>query len=154
MFEIVNMKKYAGGIDEAIQFYHGTWGSDRNYAFYYDAIIHSTDGNNGLPRFYVLLKHGRIIGCYGLVVNDFISRHDLCPWLAGLYVIEQERGHSLGSRLLQHGEAEAKKAGYSILYLTTDHDGYYEKYGWERIEDGYEHSGNATRIYRKLLTEE
>ena len=42
---------------------------------------------------------------------------------------------------------EAALAGFSTLYLTTDHDGYYEKYGWTRIEDGYDRDGEPCRIY-------
>ena len=42
---------------------------------------------------------------------------------------------------------EAGHAGFPRLYLTTDHDGYYEKYGWKRIEDGYDRDGAACRIY-------
>lgn len=37
--------------------------------------------------------------------------------------------------------------GYGALYLTTDHDGYYEKYGWSRMEDGYNLFGERSRIY-------
>lgn len=34
----------------------------------------------------------------------------------------------------------------------TDHDGYYEKYGWQRIEDGIDlFTGQASRIYKMNL---
>ena len=57
-------------------------------------------------------------------------------------------GQALGGLLLEHGIKEAALAGFSTLYLTTDHDGYYEKYGWARIEDGYDRDGEPCRIYR------
>ena len=151
MYKIINMKDYSGCIDEAIRFYHSKWGRENNYVFFHDAIMHSTNSPTGLPRFYILTKETEIVGCYGLIVNDFISRHDLWPWLAGLYVNETERGKTLGNFMMEHAEIEAKTLGFSNIYLTTDHDGYYEKYGWKRIEDGYEISGAFTRIYMKKL---
>ncbi|HAW70392.1 MAG TPA: GNAT family N-acetyltransferase, partial [Firmicutes bacterium] len=49
-------------------------------------------------------------------------------------------------------EKEARNIGFSVIYLTTDHDGYYEKYGWQRIEDGVDlFSGQPSRIYAKQL---
>jgi N-acetylglutamate synthase-like GNAT family acetyltransferase len=150
-YSIVNMLDYSIGLDAAIKFYHAKWGNDKNYIFFADAIRHSSKAETGLPRFYLLLKQNEMVGCCGLVTNDFISRHDLYPWMAGIYVIKSERGQHLGNFMMRHAEAEAKIAGHSTLYLTTDHDGYYEKYGWERMEDGFELSGKPTRIYRKLL---
>ena len=151
MFEIVNVKEYSEGIERAVKYIHGVWGKADNYMYYCDAIVHSSNSTTSIPRFYLLLRDGEIIGCYGLVTNDFISRHDLYPWFACLYIEEQERGNNLGELLMEHAEKEAKKSGFSAIYLTTDHDGYYEKFGWKRIEDGYELNDKKTRIYDKRL---
>ena len=105
-----------------------------------------------LPQFFLLLKNNEIIGCSALVTNDFISRHDLFPWMACLYVDEKERGNDYGNLLMEYAEQEAKKVGFSTIYLTTDHDGYYERYGWKRIEDGIDlFSCKPSRIYFKEL---
>ena len=148
MPEIINVRDYSGGLEAAARFFHAAW-SGIDYRFYRDAIEHSSLDGSSLPRFYLLLKDGSPIGCYGLAVNDFISRHDLYPWFVALFVDEAERGHALGAMLLDHALVEAGKAGFDTLYLTTDHDGYYEKYGWTRIEDGYERDGAPAKIYRK-----
>lgn len=151
MLKIVNIKDYEGGLEEAISYYHSKWGTQNNFSFFKDAMINSSKRTDGLPRFYLLLKNEKIIGCCCLVTNDFISRHDLIPWLAGIYIEKNERGKQLGNLLMKHAEGDAKKIGYSQIFLTTDHDGYYEKYGWHRIEDGYELDGESTRIYKKDL---
>jgi N-acetylglutamate synthase-like GNAT family acetyltransferase len=149
---IVNMLEHAGGVEEAAAYYHAKWGRPGNLPFFLDAIRHSARGVTGLPRFYLALDDdGRILGCCGLIANDFISRHDLIPWLCGLFVEEQVRGKALGAELMRRVEEDARAAGYREIFLTTDHDGYYERYGWQRIEDGHDPSGAATRIYRKLI---
>ena len=151
LYQIINMLDYSGDIDKAIMFYHKAWGNEKNYSFFEDAIKHSTNKKTGLPRFYVLLKKEDIVGCIGLISCDFISRSDLSPWIAGVFILESERRKELGSFMIQHVETEAKNAGFSTLFLTTDLNGYYEKYGWERMEDAYGLSGNSTKIYQKKL---
>jgi len=146
MPEIINVQDWRGGLEAAADWFHKAWpGIHRD--FYLDAMRHSSGKDCPLPRFYLALENERPVGCFGLAVNDFISRHDLWPWLVALYVDEAARGQALGSRLLEHGVREAGRAGFPRLYLTTDHDGYYEKYGWQRIEDGCDRDGAACRIY-------
>lgn len=151
MYRIINFKNYHDP-DAAIRYYHGQWGGPDNFAFFEDAMRHASDTAPHLPRFYVLLNDQRIVGCCGLITADFISRGDLSPWICGIFVDPSERGQQLGSRLIAHAAAEAASLGFAAAYINTDHDGYYERYGWQRIEDGYDlFSGQPTRIYRCAL---
>ncbi|MCY9140579.1 GNAT family N-acetyltransferase [Peribacillus frigoritolerans] len=60
--------------------------------------------------------YGEIIGCAGLISNDFISRMDLWPWICALYIDNSYRGRSLGKELLLRAKADAEKAGSIPLY--------------------------------------
>ena len=40
-----------------------------------------------------------------------------------------------------------KKAGFDNLYLSTEHIGYYEKYGFQYIGQSYHPWGDESRIY-------
>ena len=152
MIKIVDVKEYSGGLKAGIDYIHGCWGNDNNYAFYEDAIKNSSLPGKPLPQFFLMIKDDKIIGCSALIANDFISRHDLYPWMACLYVAKEERGHQYGNMLIEFAEKRAAAAGFEAIYLTTDHDGYYEKYGWQRIEDGIDlFTAQPTRIYKKKL---
>ncbi|HPS38258.1 MAG TPA: GNAT family N-acetyltransferase [Candidatus Cloacimonadota bacterium] len=135
------------GIEAAAKYIHNIWGRKENFCFYYDAIVHASLTDTALPRFYLMLEDDVVIGCYALLINDLISRQDLYPWLACLFIEPSHRGKALGSKLLEHGLKEAARIGYKKVFLTTDHDGYYEKYGWTRMEDGYNLFGEKGRIY-------
>lgn len=148
MYEIINVNDHQNGLDEAVKYIHSIWGNSANLPFYRDAISHSSLLGKPLPRFYLMLDEEKIIGCYALLTNDLISRQDLWPWFACVFIDKNYRGSQLGYELMKNGIAEARKLGYKTLYLTTDHDGYYEKYGWIRMEDGYEFNGDCTRIYK------
>jgi N-acetylglutamate synthase-like GNAT family acetyltransferase len=46
---------------------------------------------------------------------------------------------------------DAKVAGFQNLYLSTDHVGYYEKYGFKYIGNGYHPWDEESRIYEIAL---
>lgn len=144
-YHIIDSHQYPGGVEAAISYIHSKWGNPQNLNFYRDAIMNY---GPSLPRFFLLCQNETIVGCGALIANDIISRHDLMPWYACHYVESAHRGKHLGELLLKHACKLGQELGYPTLYLSTDHDAYYEKYGWQRIEDGFEPSGAATRIYR------
>lgn len=147
--EIVELKERNSLFDKAVQVFWKQWGNENNYKFYEDAIVHSFTTSTDIPRFYVAIENGQIIGTYALLRNDLNSRQDLCSWLACLYVDEEFRGREIGSKLLQHSLQEAAKKGYDKLYLSTDLEDYYEKYGWRNSGLVYGVSGNHIKLYEK-----
>ena len=114
---------------------------------YRDCIEHCIDSSSLLPQWYILLKDDKIIGCAGLITNDFISRMDLYPWLAAVFIEEEFRGNNYASLLINRAKEDAKKMGFKHLYLCTDHDGYYEKLGFSYIGDGYHPWEEQSKIY-------
>ncbi|SUP35874.1 acetyltransferase [Vibrio owensii] len=151
MYQVLNVNEYPQGVEVCIKYIHTKWGSEDNYAYFENAILHSSKKEDAIPQFYVLVTEGEIAGCFGLIINDFVSRHDLYPWLSSLFIEPQHRGKRLSELLFNHALNAAKSMGFQSLYLTTDHDGLYEKFGWDRIEDAYDPSGYVTKVYRKSL---
>jgi GNAT superfamily N-acetyltransferase len=145
--EIIELRDRNHLFEKAVQVFWKVWGSEDNYKFYEDCMIHSASTSETLPRFYVALEAGEIIGTYALLRNDINSRQDLCPWLACLFVEEKHRGQEIGALLLQHGLEEAAKKGYKKLYLTSDLEGFYEKYGWRNNGLAYGIGGGNIKIY-------
>ncbi|WP_163581295.1 GNAT family N-acetyltransferase [Gracilibacillus saliphilus] len=147
--KIIELKERNNLFEKALQVFWEQWGNEHNYTFYEDAMVHSCTTKSAIPRFYVAVKEGNIIGTYALIRNDLNSRQDLCPWLACLYVDEQHRGNRFGYKLLEHALEEAAKKGYKNLYLSTDLEGYYEKYGWINSGIVYGVSGEHIKLYEK-----
>ena len=79
---------------------------------YEDCITHCITSESSLPQWYLSLNQEKIIGCVGLITNDFISRMDLYPWTCTLYIEEFYRGNEYGRLLLEHAQADAKKVGF------------------------------------------
>lgn len=97
------------------------------------------------------MSGGEPAGCAGLIANDFISRMDLWPWACALYVAEHMRGHAYGRLLLDRAAEDARRAGFGKLYLSTDHAGLYEKWGFRYIGQGYHPWDAESRIYERTL---
>jgi len=76
---------------------------------------------------------------------------DLYPWLCALFIEPSHRGRALGSLLIEQGKKDARKAGFSKLYLCSDHVGYYEHYGFKRIGTGYHPWGETSGIFMAEL---
>jgi N-acetylglutamate synthase-like GNAT family acetyltransferase len=152
--QIINVREHVEYQDKAIKYIQNKWANENTLKLYEDCITHSLKTDNSLPIWYLLENRGEIIGCAGLISNDFISRMDLWPWVCALYIEEDYRGISLGEKLLLKIQEDTKDAGFNKLYLCTNHIGYYEKYGFSYIGDDYHPWGSMSRIYEASLTKQ
>jgi len=145
--KIISIRESPKYKDIAISFFQKSWKSVLPI-IYEDCINNSLNSRNPLPHWYLLEKEDEIIGCAGLITNDFISRMDLYPWVCAIFVEEKYRGNAYGSLLIDKAKTDARKAGFEYLNLCTDHLGFYEKYGFKYIGQGYHPWGEESRIYQ------
>ena len=144
---VINIREHPAYMEQAITYIQSKWGNRRNKKVYEDCISKSIDAKSPLPIWYLLLDGETTIGCAGLITNDFISRMDLCPWLCALYIEKKYRGQGFAGLLISQIKDDVTKMGLDTLYLCTDHKGYYEKFEFSYIGDGYHPWGESSRIY-------
>jgi N-acetylglutamate synthase-like GNAT family acetyltransferase len=133
--------------DQAIEYFQRSW-AEVDPVIYEQAISFSITAQDSLPQWYLLLKENEIIGCAGLITNDFISRGDLYPWLCALFIDEQHRGNAYAVLLMEKIKEDTKSLGFKNLYLCTSLENYYEKYGFQYIGDGRHPWGEDSKIYQ------
>lgn len=90
---VIRLREYPEKIDSILSYVKKQWASEETTAVYEDCLTHALTTKNVLPQWYALMAGEEIIGCAGLITNDFISRMDLWPWLCAVYVDTQHRGH-------------------------------------------------------------
>ncbi len=93
-----------------------------------------------IPATYVALENNELLGSVTLVEHDILTRPDLSPRLAGVYVSPAHRHQGIGSVLVRHAVQQAARMGVKRLFLYT-HPAreFYEKLGWHLLaEDEYE----------------
>ncbi|THE13044.1 GNAT family N-acetyltransferase [Bacillus timonensis] len=149
--KIISIKENPEYMKRAITYFQSKWANEQSMMVYEDCIEHCMTSPNPLPQWYLLMKDEKIIGCAGLITNDFISRMDLYPWVCAVYIEEKYRGNNYSSILLERAKKDAKAGGFSNVYLCTDHIGLYEKYGFNHVGTGYHPWGASSRIYSVTL---
>ena len=146
---IIELSERPDLLEAAIQYFWTCWGSESNFTFYKDCIMHSLNKENQLPKFYLGLLDNKIIGSYALLTNDIISRQDLMPWLACLFVNEEHRKQGFAEQFLNHGLQQTQEKGFKKLYLSSDLVDFYEQKGWDYLCEGYNVFGESIKIYSK-----
>ena len=148
--KIISVRNNPEYKEQAIKYLQNSW-PEVSPVIYENCISHSINAEQPLPQWYLLEKDDEIIGCAGLITNDFISRMDLYPWLCALFIDEQHRGNSHSSLLIEQAKKDSKYYGFKYLNLCTDFTGFYEKYGFEYIGQGYHPWEEESRIYQIVL---
>ncbi|EJM99604.1 GNAT family N-acetyltransferase [Phyllobacterium sp. YR531] len=78
---------------------------------------------------------GLPVGLSLLIDHDLDSHPHLHPWLASLYVTPEMRLLGVGKALVEATEKAAQLQGHGQLYLYTAETGYYERMGWQKVEE-------------------
>ncbi len=149
--KVISVRGTPEKANEFIKYFQSKWASEESMDVYEDCIKNCINSESPLPCWYLLKNDEEIVGCVGLITNDFISRMDLYPWLCALYIEEKHRGLNLGKLLIERCAEDAEKMGFNALYLCTDHIGYYEHFDFEYIADGFHPWGDSSRIYKRVL---
>lgn len=150
---ILKLRENKNLADEAARWFHSKWGV--SLAAYRESIDECQKNKAAVPQWYVAVDAGKIVGGLGVIENDFHSRKDLSPNVCALYVEEEYRRKGIAGKLLFAVCDDMKSFGIDELYLVTDHDSFYERYGWEFLcmvqSDG---ESNMTRMYLHKSKEE
>lgn len=118
---------------------------------YIESMTECIKGESPVPEWYIITEGEKIIAGMGVIENDFHDRKDLTPNVCAVYVEEEYRCRGIAGELLNFVCEDFKKRGINTLYLLTDHDSFYERYGWEFFcqaqGDGED---EPSRMYRKI----
>ena len=93
------------------------------------------------------LCDGQIVGGMGVIENDFHERKDLTPNVCAVYTEAEHRNRGIAGQLLQLVVEDCRAKGISPVYLVTDHDSFYERYGWEFLCMVQCDGGEISRMY-------
>ena len=105
----------------------------------------------GWGDIYLMMDGENIVSFATLTGQDSVRDESLTPWIGFVYTAPEYRGHRRSGELLRHIEGVAAAKSYERLYLSTDHVGLYEKYGYTYLENRPDYWGGDTRVLCKDL---
>ena len=129
-YRIYRIREIEKRLSDVAEWFHSKWGVPKEA--YLESMTDAINSEGAVPQWYVAcLDNGEIIGGLGVIENDFHDRKDLAPNVCAVFVELNYRGQGIAGELLNFVYEDMKAHGVSPLYLLTDHDSFYERYGWE-----------------------
>ena len=126
---ITKIQEHAALIEKAATWFHQKWGIPKSA--YVESMEACVENKLAVPQWYIIFDEGEIVAGAGVIENDFHDRKDLTPNVCAIYVEESYRKQGIAGQMLNFVCADFAAKGIDTLYLLTDHDSFYERYGWE-----------------------
>lgn len=144
--EIIKINKNNLYFREIINIFYKWWGQDKeSYEEMEKRYLASLDDDK-IPNLYALIINETLVGCYEINEKDNILEKSYHPYLANVFVKEEYRGLGYSKYLITDAIDKAKQMGYKKLYLHSNHENLYEKYGFKFLEKVKTKNGDK-RIY-------
>lgn len=100
----------------------------------------------------IVALHGREIAGYCTAAkSDCIPNVSYTPYIGYLFVDEKYRGQRLSQKLISYAMSYLQAQGFQQVYLVSDHENLYEKYGFKVIDKKMAPWGEMEKIYYKLF---
>lgn len=124
------------------------WGAGK---YLYEIIRNGTvlDLIGSSSRLLMLVDGNDLISFCTLAEKDDIQPTELTPWMGFVYTFPQYRGHRYLGKLFEEIGCIAKEEGFSKVYISTDQEGLYERFGCKYITEGRDLRGDISMIYVK-----
>lgn len=129
MQEIFKISQNAQLVEKAAQWFHEKWKIPVQK--YQESMAESLKPGIVVPEWYIIQDDDKIIAGIGVIENDFHNRKDLTPNVCAVYVEKEYRKKGIAGKLLRYVCSDMKSRGIDTLYLLTEHDSFYERYGWQ-----------------------
>lgn len=102
-------------------------------------------------RVLLLTEGDELISYCTFAEKDDIQPTDLTPWVGFVYTFPEHRGHRYAGLLFDEVVRLAKERSVGEVYLSTNHIGLYEKYGWEFMGMMDDMDGEPSRVYVRKI---
>ncbi len=86
-------------------------------------------------RVFVALDEVNIVGFCTLVKKDCIPNVPYTPYISDMFIDEKYRGNRISQKMIRIALEYAKKLNFDKVYLVSDHENLYEKYGFVKIDE-------------------
>lgn len=147
MLEIYNLASKQTYLEEVLTLEMKEWGSDFSLEKLKEKCI-KVRKQMQEPNFckLILLKNDVLLGFVSIFPEDGLEELGLTPWYATLYVKKEYRGLGYAQILNESILREACKRGFKEIYLKTELQGFYEKFGALHLKNV-----GKERIYKFVL---
>ncbi len=99
----------------------------------------------------MLCDRNRLVSFCTLAKEDNVPDSELTPWIGYVYTFPRYRGQHLAKSLIGHACRLAADDGYQNIYVSSNEEGLYEKYGFSFLKMMKDRHGEDTQVFVKYL---
>lgn len=98
-------------------------------------------------KVFLLTEKEKLISFCTFAEKDDIPTTELTPWVGFVYTFPNYRGNRRVGKLLEYAYSLAKLNGDKHIYISTNENGLYEKYGYTFYKMMKDINGEDSRVY-------
>lgn len=96
----------------------------------------------------LLTEGNELLSFCTLAEQDDIREKEMTPWIGFVYTFPQFRGKRRIGKLIEYAYKDAKQRKYKSIYISTNENGLYEKYGCTFYKTMKDVNGEDSRVYK------
>ena len=100
---------------------------------------------------FIATSNEDIVGFCTFLKTDYYPDNRYSPWISSIFVNESHRGNKISEKMINHVICYAKQIGFTKVYISSDITGLYEKYGFLKIDELVNYSGDSDNIFMKII---
>ena len=98
---------------------------------------------------FAALLDGEIIGYCTFLKTDYYPENRYWPWISTLFVDEKHRGKGVCGLLIEAAVRHARDCGFTRVYIPSDMTGFYERYGFCKIDELVNYGGDVDNVFAR-----
>lgn len=100
---------------------------------------------------FAAIVDGHIAGFCTFMKTDYYPDNKYFPWISTVFVGEEYRGKRISQRMIEAVIEYARNCRFSHVYIPSDMTGFYEKYGFEKIDELENYGGDIDNVFVKKV---
>lgn len=100
---------------------------------------------------FAAIENGQIIGYCTFLKTDYYPENRYSPWISSIFVDEAYRGRRISGQMIEAVIEYARSMGFARVYIPSDLKGFYEKYGFAKIDELVNYGGDIDDIFAKEI---
>jgi len=98
---------------------------------------------------FAAVQDDTIIGCCTFLKTDYYPENRYWPWISSMFVGENHRGQGVCGMLIEGAVRYARAQGFHRVYIPSDMTGFYERYGFTKIDELTNYGGDVDSIFAR-----
>ena len=100
---------------------------------------------------FAAVANHKIVGFCTFLKTDYYPENRYSPWISTIFVGEPFRGRHISEKMINCVIKYAKRVGFSSVYIPSNMTGFYEKFGFKKIDELMNYGGDLDSIFVKAI---